>query len=148
MKKIPLTRGKFALVDDSDFEELNSRKWCLSGDGRNAIRRVGPGHKGTVIYMHRQIMGAEKGQLIDHINQNPLDNRRANLRFADKSINALNAKRRSDNTSGYRGVIFNKQAGKWQANIQIAGRKIHLGFFVHAEKAAEAYEAARKEVLV
>lgn len=147
MKKIPLTRGKFALVDDSDFEWLSEWKWNLTGDGRNAERRTG-GHIGHIILMHRQIMGAKKGQLIDHINQDPLDNRRANLRFADKSINALNAKRRSDNTSGYRGVIFNKQAGKWQANIQIAGRKIHLGFFVHAEKAAEAYEAARKEVLV
>lgn len=146
MKKIPLTRGKFALVDDSDFEWLSEWKWNLTGDGRNAERRTG-GHIGHIILMHRQIMGAKKGQLIDHINQDPLDNRRANLRFADKSINALNGKIRSDNRSGFRGVYWVTQVQRWHSSITIRGKKVHLGSYNNPELASKVYEQARKEVL-
>ena len=146
MKLIPLTKGAFAKVDDSDFEYLSQWKWNLTGDGRNAERRTG-GHVGYTILMHRQILDAKKGELVDHINRDPLDNQRKNLRLADKSINALNAGRRSDNTSGHRGVCFNKQNGKWQARITICGKTRHLGFFSEIAEAAETYNKAQMEAV-
>jgi len=146
MTKIPLTKGKFALVDGVDFKWLSQWKWNLTGDGRNAERRTG-GHIGHIVLMHRQIMGAEKGQLIDHINQDPLDNRRSNLRFADKSINALNGKVRADSKTGYRGVYWVAQVQRYHASITLRGKKFHLGSFKDPKLAAQAYESFRKEAL-
>jgi hypothetical protein len=82
---------------------------------------------------------------IDHINGNPLDNRLANLRNADASLNQQNQRKpRSDSTSGFLGVSWYKHHRKWAARIFLDGRLLHLGFFATAEKAHAAYLKAKR----
>jgi len=139
-KEIELTRGKVALVDDEDYEELNQWKWYAhkSGSKRSkyyACRAAVRGEKEYTLRMHRDILGLKPGdgKICDHINRNPLDNRRANLRVANHTINGRNRGIQSNNTSGYKGVHWEKARKKWMADI-----KIHLGHFVNLEDAIEA----------
>ncbi len=123
MKQIALTQGKFALVDDADFEYLNQFHWCYSNSGY-AMRY-------KAILMHREILGTPKGFDTDHINYNKLDNRRSNLRIATKSQNQSHSGLRKDNTSGATGVYWDKRAKKWFAQIYAENKKIHLGYFLN-----------------
>jgi hypothetical protein len=95
--------------------------------------------------MHRVISGAPDGLETDHINHRPLDNRRANLRVATRSQNAACIRMRADNTSGYRGVGWDKRRGCWVAEIHVANRHIHLGHFRAAEDAAQSYDTAARQ---
>lgn len=122
MKKIKLTQGKYAIVDEEDFVWLNQRKWYFS-DGY-ARRKNG----GTPIYMHRLVNKTPEGIRTDHINQNKLDNRKANLRTAHGSINQRNTKIFATNTSGCKGVSWCKNISKWEAYIWKDNKKIGLGY--------------------
>ena len=99
MKQIPLTQGKFALIDDEDFEALNKWSWKLSTNGY-AIRCPSNGktekgrYKYTTVRMHRVIMKPPHGFVIDHINANRLDNRRSNLRIVTQQENVIYSVRR------------------------------------------------------
>lgn len=100
------------------------------------------------IFLHRLLMGDPKGKLVDHINNNTLDNRRSNLRLATVSQNLQNRKGVTiHNTSGYRGVSFDKECGKYRAYIRINNKLIHLGRFDTAVEAARAASAARKKYM-
>jgi hypothetical protein len=96
--------------------------------------------------MHREIMNCPEGFLIDHINNNSLDNRRANLRQATRAQNTYNRKKtRVKTSSQFIGASFNKRIGKWTAHISYKNKKIWLGSFKTELDAAKAYdEAARK----
>lgn len=85
------------------------------------------------------VYGREPNGYIDHINGDPSDNRISNLRECDALENAHNAKRRSDNTSGYKGVSWHKQLRKWTARIMVDKKHINIGVFDTAEKAYAAY---------
>ena len=100
------------------------------------------GAKYKTVLMHRVIMDAPKGMDVDHINGNGLDNRKENLRICTRSQNLHNSKKPSTNTSGYKGVIWNKQCRKWQAKIHTSGKTRHLGLFVGILDAARAYDEA------
>ena len=95
--------------------------------------------------MHRQILVPGYGQEVDHINRNPLDNRRANLRLCARSENAHNQGKHRDNTSGYKGV-FAYRPGMWRARIMADGAVHHLGVFVDPVEAALAYDRAAIEL--
>lgn len=137
MKKIPLTQGEFALVDDDMFAYLSQWKWYLSDTGYAERKPV----SGKVI-MHRDIMGNPKGKQIDHINGNRLDNRRENLRVCNRSQNAMNTEKRSTNKSGYKGVSLDGKSGKWVAHI----RNTYVGGFHDIVEAARAYDAKAREL--
>lgn len=77
---------------------------------------------------------------IDHINLNRLDNRFCNLRECNNEENNRNSRKKSTNTSGFRGVHFNKQTNKWQARARVNGKRHHIGLFNSAEEAGIAYE--------
>lgn len=97
--------------------------------------------------LHRMIMGVTDPKvLVDHIDGNGLNCRRENLRVTDHTGNACNASLRSDNTSGYKGVGYNKKARKWVATIQKDGKRKHVGTFATPELAAEAYARAAEEL--
>jgi hypothetical protein len=130
-----IIRG-FALVDDTDFENINKFKW--SDDGHGYARK----RKGGIISMAKMILGNLSGKEIDHINGNKLDNRRINLRFASKSENAMNVSKHSHNTSGFKGVSFHKRIQKFQTRIRINNQLINLGYFENAKRAAEIYNVA------
>lgn len=140
MKQIKLTKGKSAIVDDEDFEYLNQWKWHYLETGYAA--RHGDNKK--YVLMHREIMKPESGMIVDHIDHNTLDNRRDNLRLCTRSQNLENSKIRCDNTSGHKGVSWNKRLRKWHAYI-FKDRRIHLGFFDSIDKAIDAYQRAETQ---
>lgn len=141
MKKILLTQGKYSLVDDEDFEYLNQFLWCF--DGNYAVRRITV-EKGVYkkIYLHHVIFPIKKGFQVDHKNTNKLDNQKNNLRYATHAENVRNKKIISTNTTGYKGVTFNKRAGKFVAQITVNNKNIFLGYFIKAEEAAVAFDLA------
>lgn len=149
-KRIPLTQGKFAIVDDDDYEWLMHYTWSFNvvrnrrtvGYARTTVKRADR-HK--TVMMHRLILEAPPGKQVDHINGNGLDNRRANLRLATASQQQQNRALGKNNTSGYKGVGWWPRQRRWHASIQYHGEIIHLGYFKSKEAAARAYDrAARK----
>lgn len=133
MKKISLSQGKVAIVDDEDFEFLSQWKWHVVGGGY-AARSVRHAGKRFLIYMHRALLEADE---VDHINRNKLDNRRANLRACDRSGNMLNREKFSG-SSRFKGVHFDQTKQLWRASF----RGVSLGRFKHEEVAAIAYNVA------
>jgi hypothetical protein len=140
MKRIKLTKGKYALVDDVDFAELNQYKWFYSGgyaarhDSRAGLYYDGKMHgHGRLIGMHRYILGDPEGLEVDHINLNKLDNRRANLRAVTKAVNALNKPIYKNSKLGLPGVVY--QQGKYLARIRFRTKSYYLGYFTDALEA-------------
>jgi len=138
VKQIPLTQGKFALVDDEDFEYLNQWKWCFlpsrSGSGY-AIRNGGNSH----LMMHRVILNTPSGMETDHINHDKLDNRRSNLRICTKAENNQNRKPYKKNRKGkYKGVYWDEKHGKWRVFLTRNKKQKYLGMF---ESEEDAYKA-------
>lgn len=148
-KEIPLTQGKVALVDAEDYEYSNQFKWYAMKHGNTyyAVRHIKKEDgKQTLICMHRVIMKTSKGMDTDHINGDGWDNRRDNLRICTRSQNKMNGNIHKDNTSGYKGVFWQKRDKKWMAQIQIDGKLKYLGLFITKEEAALAYNEAAKEL--
>jgi len=149
-RKIPLTRGKFAIVDPEDYPRLAKYKWFLakSPTGSYATRwqRLKNKNARKRIWMHREIIHIPKHMVCDHKNRNGLDNRKANLRPATVSQNLCNrSKRRTKTRSKYKGLEWDKIQRKWKARIQLNGRKIYLGSFAGEIDAAKAYDKAAKK---
>lgn len=144
VKRIELSKGLNALVDDADYDLLNLFKWSASS-GRNnyAVRRtVGDDGRQHTVYMHRVIMEAPKGLEVDHINGNMLDNRRENLRLCSRSQNARNQKKHRDNSCGFKGVY--KRGNRFGAQLTIQAATFYLGTYSTAEEAARAYDEEAK----
>jgi len=141
MMRIPLTQGKFALVDDSDYEWLNQWKWCACRQhGSNrwyAMRGARP-----QILMHQLILNPPKGMESDHINHDGLDNQRSNLRVCTHSQNQHNRSLQQGGASQFKGVYWYKQYKKWQVQLGINGNRIFLGYFKKEIDAAKAYNKA------
>jgi len=148
MKLITLSQGKFAQVDDADYDWLNVWKWCASRFkntyyATRASKRINGKQK--TIYMHREILNTPKGKLTDHQDHNGLNCQRHNIRNATHSQNRINTT--PYGYSKYLGVTFSgkKYKSKFRACIYIKGRRIHLGFFMIEEDAARAYDIAAKQ---
>ena len=146
MKQIELTQGQYAIVDDDDFEELNQYNWYFNNG--YAVRAVTvPKSKQKKQLMHRLITNCPADMDVDHINHDKLDNRKSNLRICSTSENMQNQKLRTHvKTSVYKGVCFNKQAGKWMALIGLDNKQKHLGSFIDEIDAAIAYNVAAIEM--
>lgn len=89
---------------------------------------------------HLYMTGHHPDDQIDHINGVRTDNRWSNLRPATQQQNGMNTKKRNDNVSGFKGVHWNKCKNKWRVQIQISGKKYHLGYFSTPEEAFAHYE--------
>jgi hypothetical protein len=144
---IPLTQGLAALVDDEDYARVvAATSWHAYRCGKTfyAKRKVrlvdGPR---VNQHLHTFLTG---WPLVDHINGNGLDNRRANLREATKRQNGWNRGPNRANTSGFKGVTWNKACRSWQAKITVGGASSYLGLFARAEEAAVAYDAAARDL--
>jgi hypothetical protein len=156
MKTIPLTQGQIALVDDEDFVRFGEMKWFAQWDkgtksfyARNHMY-LGGGRKNPIrkmLHLHREIMGVTDTKVkVDHRNHCTLDCQRHNLRIATDSQNQANRNgAQSRNTSGFRGVSWKKELGKWSATIGIYGKKVHLGYFTDITEARTSYSAANRQ---
>jgi hypothetical protein len=147
MKKIKLTGGKFAIIDDEDYERINQHKWFISTNKSSATNYAVRNRKSTEknkiklaqIKMHREILNYFDYLTVDHINGNGLDNRRINLRLCTVFQNTHNLRTRKTNTSGYKGVVWYKAGKYWQAQIKVNYKNIYLGRFLNKKEAALAY---------
>ena len=138
MKLIPLTQGKYAKVDDEDYEELAKYKWGIHSKRDGYVARKN-GYPRYNIYMHREIMKPPPGKLVHHVNGDTLDNQKVNLQVVDDSFNSISRnKMNSNNTSGFRGVTLSQ--GKWMARVMRRGKIHHFGVFDTPEKASEVVE--------
>lgn len=138
---IPLTQGKHAIVDEDDYSLLNQRKWhAITTDNGGSFYAVG-WHEGRKIRMHRFLLGAKPSEIVDHVNGNGLDNRRANIRITDNYGNTRNRRQRSVMASKYKGVC-RRPRGRWAATIRIDGKQRSIGEYASELEAALAYDAA------
>jgi hypothetical protein len=146
MKQILLNHGEIVLVDDEDFEELSKYTWTNDGKGY-AVRSDKDSKRKSKIRMHRQVMGFPDGFLIDHIDGNPLNNQKENLRIVTMSGNGCNRHLKSkDKSSKYFGVHHNKASGSWVAVLAFEGKSYYLGAYRTEVEAAVAYNLKAKEL--
>jgi len=144
---VRLTQGFDALIDLADLFLIAPYRWCVRRTGRSlyAQTMVSKDGRKRPLRMHHLIQPLLPGELTDHRNRNGLDNRRSNLRKATKADNQRNQPRKSTNTSGFRGVSWDRNQSKWVANIKMNYRHFYLGAYDLPEQAARAYDRAARQ---
>lgn len=145
MKELELTNGGYATVDDDIYELVKVFKWRRDSLANHVVRTYGPKNGRRLMRLHRFVMDAQKGQIVDHIDGNVLNNTRDNLRLANKSTNGMNRRAQRNNKSGFKGVCKHTQCERWVAQIVIGGVK-WSGTFKTAEDAAKAYDEKALEL--
>lgn len=135
--------GEAAIADDADAEALSAYNWYRHDNGHGGVYARGylrgePKGSRKYVYMHAVVFGARA----DHVNLDGLDNRRENLRAADRSQQGANQSPRAG-TSRFKGIYRSPSA--WIAKICVNGAQRHLGSFASEEDAARAYDAAARE---
>lgn len=149
---IPLTQGQETIVDTIDADLATLKWYARWQSSRYYAGRNDPKNPGRSLFLHRIVLSRvirrslTQSEYCDHIDGNSLNNVRSNLRLATKAQNNRNMKKPSHNTSGYKGVSWRKNAGRWRAYIFINNKQIHLGYFDTPEEAHAAYCEAAKEL--
>jgi hypothetical protein len=143
--QVPISRGLVTLIDDQDASTVLPFRWYAVPASRPvglfyARRNVGR----AGLFLHRALLNAAAGLVVDHINGDGLDNRRANLRVASHWQNALNSRQRVG-AFGYRGVQRSDPSCRFKAVIYIKGRATYRGGFDTPEAAARAFDAMARE---
>jgi hypothetical protein len=136
--------GRDVLIDAADLPKVQNFSWHLFKAGRKNSPRLIPSTHigGKRVKMHRFLLDAPSGLVVDHKNHNTLDNRRDNLRICQQGQNALNQRKRTAKcTSQYKGVYFTKDK-RWMAYINVNKSRTVLGYFGTELEAAQAYDRA------
>lgn len=143
MKEILLTQGKVTRVDDWDYLALSRWTWFAFKD-ENGFWYAGRTENRRTVRMHRQLLLSDLfGKLVvDHEDNDGLNNQRYNLRACTRSENCQNQKLRSDNACGYKGVEWHPSTEKWRARIRVNQKQISLGLYHRIIDAATTYDAA------
>lgn len=142
MKKLPLTRGLLAIVDDDVYKWASIEHWHANFPEKNGKPYA---RNGSGVYLHKKILGLPAVSQGDHRDGNTLDCRRKNLRIATPAQNAQGFKKKRDGlTSRFRGVRWNKLRRSWSAQITFKYKAMHLGVFASEVAAAFAYDEAAK----
>lgn len=147
MKTIELSQKYLAILDDEDWMRFSTWKWFahVSYGKPYATRQAWDRKKPATVFLHHAILGYPLyGKQVDHINGNSLDNRRSNLRIVSACQNQWNRGLNKNNTSGYKGVCFDKRKGRWMARIRKDWKYYFLGYFGTAAEAGAAYVTAQK----
>ena len=138
--EIRLTQGKVAIIDDEDWPLIAPYKWYAKLD--RSTGRYYAYNKSHRLIMHRLIMGAEPGQLVDHKDRDGLNNRRGNLRFSDKYRNQMNRGKKKTSVSRYKGVSWYSKEKRWVVRFNWLGNYHYVGSFHCEKEAAQAYNDA------
>lgn len=149
---IPLSRGYETAIDLIDMERVSRHKWRadvrIQKSGKVVViacRTIGNRKVGyTSELLSRFIMNPPHGMVVDHIDGNTLNNVRNNLRICTQAQNVCNRGPAHSTGSKYKGVCWNKQAGKWTSQIKFNKRYYHLGYFDSEQDAAMQYNIAAK----
>jgi hypothetical protein len=148
VKTIPLSKGKVAIVSVVDFARVSQHKWMYVRDhqGKEYARCTMRARSGQAVreWLHRFILNAPLEMQVDHVDGNGLNCRRLNIRVATPTQNQGNRKLQRNNTSGYKGVAWDKKNLKFIATICVRGKGRTLGRFIDPEEAAHAYDAAAR----
>lgn len=142
MKKLPLTQGQWAWVDDKWYAYLMQWKWAAQWN--NKSQTFYAAKQGAI--MHRVIMQVTDDSLVDHIDHIGTHNWETNLRMSTSAQQAMNRRKLSGTSSQYKGVSWNKARKRWHAYITHNQKIFHLGVFTHEIEAALAYDRAAKEL--
>ena len=143
MKRVMLTHGYSATVDDADYDAVRRHRWYALRTHQlvYAARRVGS----RIVLMHRAVLRAPCRRRVDHVDGDGLNNRRRNLRLCSHAQNIRNSRKQRRRTSSrYKGVWWAAWARRWRAAIMVDGRAEHLGYFHKESAAARAYDAAAR----
>lgn len=140
VRHIPLTQGKYMVIDADDFERVNQFVWCW--DGKYATRNTPT----SMQRVHRFIMNEPEGLEVDHWDKDTTNNRKSNLRVATRGQNGCNRGIHKNNTSGFKGVTLDRKTGKWISRIVKDRKSKHLGTFSSPVEAHEAYKVAALEI--
>jgi hypothetical protein len=149
-RRIPLSQGKYAIVDPEDYERLKKYKWyarkspstfyavCYISEPKYLGRRN--------VYMHQLVIDVPAGMDCDHINHNGSDNRNANLRAVTHAQNLWNRRKSPrPSRSKYIGIDWSRYAKRWRSRISVYGKRINLGYFNSEIEAAKEYDEAAKK---
>lgn len=146
VRYIALHSGKQAIVDDGDYDSVAPHHWGAAGwRGRYVGRHIVRDGRRTTVYLHRLLLQAPAELEVDHINRNPLDNRRANLRLVSHNENERNKEVKAQCISGVRGVEFNRTFTKpFRAVIYRNRRRVFSKTFRTLDEAVAALAEARR----
>lgn len=129
------------IIDTEDVDLVKQYSWNLSKNGRHTqyckSNQVGP--------LHRLIVNAPKGMVVDHINHNGLDNRKCNLRICTNQENICNCEIPKNNKSGCKGVYWAKDKHKWTVQVTVDNKTIYIGRYDSLEEAIMARKEASKK---
>ncbi len=153
MIEIQLTQGQVTIIDQADAELVMRHKWHAAKDSCGRWRAfasfMDANRRRRRIQLSRFILNDPEGLVVDHIDRNPLNNQRDNLRLATWSQNQCNRRVQRNSSTQLKGVTFRKDIKgdrPFQASIRVHYRRISLGFFATAKEAAEAYDVKAKEL--
>jgi HNH endonuclease len=147
------------LLDSSDFDKVKNYKWFLTPYNKSSdllrvranvyLGKINGVKKNTSIYLHRLLLDPPKHLEVDHINNNPLDNRRSNLRIVNRSQNQQNkiGARKDNLSSGIRNVYFDKQLGKYKVVYRLNGKNHHVGVFEDIREAEKVAQEIRRKYM-
>lgn len=132
---IPLSSNKFAIIDQEDYSRVKDYSWFFMNTGY-----AGSHFGSKCLLMHRVIIQAPSKTYVDHISMDRLDNRKCNLRIVSFSDNVVNSQIRKCNSSGFKGVTYDKQTGRWRATCIRKGVTFRLRRYITPEEAALQYD--------
>lgn len=143
---VPVCGGQTVIIDAEDAPMVNKYRWYVNNYGYVCTRRVDSEGAERTVLLHRMLLKPGSSAVpVDHRNNNPLDNRRSNIRICTPAQNSANRRKSKRNTSGYKGVSYYAIAGTWKAQMGSEYQNKCLGHFRSAEDAARAYDYAALE---
>jgi len=137
-----------SFISDEDYATVMSHRWRLDSYGYAVTTVYDASHKRLPnLKMHRLVLNAKVGEIVDHIDGNTLNNQRVNLRICTQSDNLANSRKKDKRTSSkYKGVYWDNQMNKWRVRVTYKGKTTHVGLFDNETEAARAYNAKATEV--